>query len=230
MFLSDPELTFQEYYRNFMTVLQDAPRTRLHQMAHGGLIAQINDRGPCLAVISGLHGDERSGPLALLEWASRQDSQLCPEDRRVWLLPLLNDQGWDKNERMWRDLDLNRAFLPGAQTTPRFVHEVMEEWAIHLPDMFLDIHEDSSRPDEPYLFWYKDETHDLALRLAEHLQAKSEPWDDFEYWRGSDEVYLRTLGCQHCITIESPAGWPIQERIRWNLNAMEWCIEHLDGR
>ncbi len=69
-------------------------------------------------------------------------------------------------------------------------------------------------PDEPYIFWYKEETHDLALRLAEHLQAKSEPWDDFEYWRGSDEIYLRTLGCHHCITIESPAGWPMQERIR----------------
>ena len=227
MYLIDPELTFQEYYQLFKTGLQDIPCTGVHSLAHGGLIAKINDTGPCLAVISGLHGDERSGPLALLEWICKQDGPLCPGDRRLWLLPLLNDQGWDKRERKWQEVDLNRVFLPAGTTTPLFVQEVMDEWARRLPDMFLDIHEDSSRPDEPYLYWYKEETHDLALRLAEHLQVKSEPWDDFEYWRGSDEVYLRTLGCTACITIESPTGWPMQERIKWNLAAVEWCIEHL---
>jgi hypothetical protein len=227
MFLTNPELTFQEYYRLFKAGLQDNPCTSLRQLAHGGLIAQVNDCGPCLAVISGLHGDERSGPLALLEWACRQKGPFCPNDKRVWVLPLLNDQGWDKNKRKWLELDLNRAFLPGGEGIPVFVQEVMEEWAKRPPNLFLDIHEDSVRPNEPYLFWYKEEAHDLALRLAEYLQAKSEPWDDFDYWRGSDEVYLRTLGCDHCITIESPAGWPMQERIRWNLAAMEWCIEHL---
>jgi predicted deacylase len=229
MYLTDPELTFQEYYRLFKAGLQSDPCTGLRPLAHGGLIAQINDCGPCLAVISGLHGDERSGPLALLEWACKQDGPLCPGDRQLWLLPLLNDQGWDKNERKWQDVDLNRAFLPGAERTPLFVQEVMEEWARRPPDLFLDIHEDATRPNEPYLFWYKEETHDLALQLAEFLQAKSEPWDDFDYWRGSDEVYLRTLGCHHCITIESPAGWPMQERIRWNLAAVGWCLEHLAG-
>lgn len=228
MVFTDPNLTFQEFHHLFKTGLQANPSAGVRQLAHGGLIANINDRGPRLAVISGLHGDERSGPLALLEWASSQDGPLCPADRSLWLLPLLNDLGWDKKERMWQEVDLNRAFLPGDAATPRFVQEVMEEWAIRLPDMFLDIHEDNSRPDEPYIFWYKEETHDLALRLAEHLQAKSEPWDDFEYWRGSDEIYLRTLGCHHCITIELPAGWPMQERIKWNLSAVEWCIEHLE--
>ncbi len=227
MYLPSPELTFQEFYRFFKSGLQDHPSTGLRQLAHGGAIAQINDRGPCLAIISGLHGDERSGPLALLEWASRKDEPLCPADRQVWLLPLLNDLGWDRNERMWQEVDLNRAFLPGEEKTPPFVREVMYEWARNPPDLFLDIHEDASRPDEPYLFWYKQETHDLALQMAEYLQAKSEPWDDFEYWRGSDEVYLRTLGCQRCITIESPTGWSMQERIKWNLAAVEWCIEHL---
>jgi predicted deacylase len=227
MYQIDPELTFHEYYRLFRTGLQHNPCAGLRQLAHGGLIAQINDHGPCLAVISGLHGDERSGPLALLEWTCRQDGPLCPSDRRVWLLPLLNDLGWDNKERKWQEVDLNRAFLPGEEAIPLFVQEVMEEWAKRPPEMFLDIHEDATRPNEPYLFWYKEETHDLALRLAEHLQAKSEPWDDFDYWRGSDEVYLRTLGCHHCITIESPKGWPMQERIRWNLAAVEWCIEQL---
>ena len=227
MVFTDPELTFQEYYRLFKTGRQEDPCTSLRQLAHGGLIAQINQHGPCLAIISGLHGDERSGPLALLEWACRKDGLLCPDDKQVWLLPLLNDQGWDKQERKWRGVDLNRAFIPGEEGTPVFVQEVMEEWANHLPDMFLDIHEDETRPDEPYLFWYKEETHDLALRLAEHLQAKSEPWDDFDYWRGSDEVYLRSLGCQQCITIESPTGWVMEERIEWNLSAVKWCLEQL---
>lgn len=228
MVLTDPELTFQEYYLLFKTGLQDDPCIDLRELAHGGLIAQINKSGPCLAVISGLHGDERSGPLALLEWACRQDGRLYPDNRRLWLLPLLNDRGWDNKERKWQEVDLNRAFLSGEEGTPLFVKQVMEEWARRPPDMFLDIHEDATRPAEPYLFWYKEETHDLALRLAEHLQAKSEPWEDFEYWRGTDEVYLRTLGCRHCITIESPAGWPMHERIKWNLAAVEWCLGHLN--
>jgi predicted deacylase len=224
----DPELTFDNYYRHFKKVLKDDPCTELRDLENGGLIAQINQSGPCLAVMSGLHGDERSGPLALLEWACKQDRLLCPDDRQVWLLPLLNDQGWNLKVRSWQDVDLNRAFIPDAENTPSFVKQIMEEWANRPPKMFLDMHEDDSRPDEPYVFWYKEETHDMALRLAEHLQATAEPWDDFDYWHGSDEIYLRTLGCQYCFTTEAPIGWPLHERIQWNLSALEWCLDHLN--
>jgi len=228
MFPGDTSMTFQEYYQRFKSGLQNDAYTELRPLAHGGLVAQINQSGPRLAVMSGLHGNERSGPMALLEWACQQNKPLCPDDQSLWLLPLLNDDGWNKNERHWQELDLNRVFLPETAGTPGFIQQVMAEWAHKPPEMFLDIHEDSSRPDEPYLFWYKNETHTLALQLAEYLQAKSEAWDDLEYWRGSGEVYLRTLGCTRCFTIEAPAGWPMQERIRWNLAAVEWCLKHLN--
>jgi predicted deacylase len=219
-------LTFHEYHDCFAAAVQRHPNVKLERLAHGGLIAQINDHGPRLAVIAGLHGDERSGPLALLEWVSCQDGPLVPPGCQVWLMPLLNDLGWNQGIRRWNDLDLNRSFLPG-ENTPAFVQQVMESWRDHPPAIFLDMHEDYVGEPDFCLFKYNKETHDFADRMAAHLQCNLEHWEDVTLWQGADELVIRDLGCTHCVTIEAPTARPMAERIRWNMAAVQWCLEQL---
>jgi len=215
--------TFQEYYRRFTEQMRQLGCTTFTRLLNGATVAHIGSDGPRLAIVAGVHGDERSGPLALLAWVSSRNAPLIPPDRQVWLLPLLNDEGWDAHRREWRGLDLNRSFL-SRETPPELVRPIMDEWRARPPDMFLDLHEDSDRPVQPYLFRYPGDEHGLAERLAVHLGAQMVDWMDFDEWEGSDEVFLRRLGCSRCITIEAPQSWSLEERIRWNLKAVQWCV------
>jgi predicted deacylase len=225
--MPDTSPTFQEYYQRFEEQMRRQGCTTFTRLLNGATIAHVGSSGPCLAIIAGVHGDERSGPLALLEWVSFHNAPLIPPDRQVWLLPLLNDEGWDANRREWHGLDLNRSFL-SQETPPELVRPIMDEWRAQLPDMFLDLHEDSDNPGHPYLFRYPGDEHGLAEQLAAHLGAEMVDWTDFDEWEGSDEVYLRRLGCSRCATIETAGDWSLEQRMRWDLKAVQWCVEHLE--
>jgi hypothetical protein len=171
-----------------------------------------------------VHGDERSGPLALLQWLAGPDPLVFrPTDLALWVVPLLNDVGWDANTREWQGLDLNKTFLPGA--APVFVAEVMADLAAHVPRVFLDLHEDSEKP-FPYVYRFTEDTHDFVTRLQQVLQAADMPWSpaDRPRWRGSTEIYVRDLGCDRSATLEAPPVWPLPARLEWNLRAVSWCI------
>lgn len=225
--MPDTSPTFQEYYRHFEEQMRQRGCTSFTRLLNGALIARVGADGPCLAIIAGVHGDERSGPLALLEWVSSHDAPLIPPGRRLWLLPLLNDEGWDANRREWRGLDLNRSFL-SRETPPELLRPIMDDWRAQRPDIFLDLHEDADNPGHPYVFRYPEDRHGLAERLAAHLGAGLVDWTDFDEWEGSDEVYLRRLGCTRCLTIETAGDWSLEECIRWNIKAVQWCVERLE--
>jgi len=224
--MPDTSPTFHEYYQRFTEQMRRLGCTAFTRLLNGAMVAHLGPNGPCLALVAGVHGDERSGPLALLEWVSSHNGSLIPPDRQVWLLPLLNDEGWDAHRREWCGLDLNRSFLP-QERSPEFLWPIMDEWRARLPDMFLDLHEDLDKQDRPYLFRYPGDEHGLAEQLAAHLGAEMVDWTDFDEWEGSDEVYLRRLGCSRCVTIEATVDWSLEERIRWNLKAVQWCVGYL---
>jgi len=63
--------------------------------------------------------------------------------------------------------------------------------------------------------------------LAAHLDAGLVDWTDFEEWEGSDEVYVRRLGCSRATTIEATVDWPLGERVGWYVKALRWCAGYL---
>jgi predicted deacylase len=215
-------LSFHEYHDRF------AAATRKHggnvrRLSHGGCVATFGDpRRSRFAVLSGLHGDERSGPVALLHgleqvrgWAA------TAKEFEFWVAPLVNDAGWDENTRNWHSLNLNRSFLP--ELAPPFLNELMADLSTRVPSLYFDLHEDSEKS-FAYVYRYTEDRHDLAERLERLLEAKDVPWspEELERWKGASEVFVRRLGCNRCATLETPPAWALGQRVAWYLRALEY--------
>jgi predicted deacylase len=198
----------------------------LEVAANGSLIMQIGRADAVrLAMMSGLHGDERSGPIALLRWLEETATgALVPEGVSLWLAPLVNDDGWDLIRREWKGIDLNRSFLD--LVAPEFLREIMNSLRSAPPFLFIDLHEDS---DVSYAYVYRnvDDRHDLAARLQAHLNASDVPWKSDEPWDGASEIYVRGLGTSLCTTLEAPPVWSLTERVEWHTKAIQWCADHI---
>lgn len=176
--------------------------------------------------MSGLHGDEKSGPLAILRWLEESSqAELVPNGYQLWVAPLVNDQGWDRGEREWNGQDLNRVFGSNA---PSFLSSLMNSLESELPCVFLDLHEDSDRP-ELYIYHYLGDQHGVDVQLAGVLGAKLVDWSDLHPWEGSGEVFLRRRGCSRCITVEIPPTWSLDVRIDCARQAIRWMSSHVDA-
>lgn len=216
-------LSFDNYYARFNATALKHGMTIL-QLSHGGCIATLGE-APYFALMSGLHGDERSGPLAILEWLENTPPQyLISSHHGLWIAPLINDNGWNKNSRLWNDIDLNRCFTNEA---PAFLNIIMQNLTDHPPTLFLDLHEDSAC-DQAYVFQCREDTHELASALAMELNADIELWSHDDEWVGASETFVRHLGVNKSITIEAPPIWSIEDRIAWQKRAILWCCSHMD--
>lgn len=201
---------------------------------HGGAVRHLQN-GSCvttigksserrLGLMSGLHGDERSGPTALLHWVeSTPVGKLSAEGIELWIAPLINDRGWDENTREWGATNLNRAFLP--ELAPPFLEQLMADLAEHRPSIYLDLHEDSTK-EFAYVYRYREDRHDLSRRLQEVLSAEDMEWtsQDMATWKGSSEVFVRKLGCDLATTLETPPVWPLARRVDWFLESIRFCL------
>jgi predicted deacylase len=221
-----PSITFQEFTTRFETALAGRPGVRLTRLPNGSPVVRTGSRGPRLAVVAGLHGDETSGPLAMLEWARSAQDPLTAPGMQLWLAPLLNNLGWDAGVREWDGLDLNRSFLPG-RGAPAFLRPLLRDWRRRPPDLLLDLHEDAENPGYAYLFRYTEEAHDLPDRMAQGLGIQMLDWTELTEWEGCSELFARGLGVTRCVTLETPTVWPMAQRIACNLQAMDWTIEHV---
>lgn len=216
--------SFREYYRLF-EVAATAHQATLMPLEHGGSIAVLGN-GTRVALMSGLHGDERSGPLAILRWLDEAGgNRLVPEGYQLWIAPLVNDLGWDNGVREWGSQDLNRSF---NATAPAFLKSTMTSLCSPLPCLFLDLHEDSDRS-YLYVYHYAADHHGADSDLAQILGARLEEWSDPVPWEGSSEVFLRRQGCDKCITVEIPPVWPIEDRIKTARRAIQWMCTRLDA-
>ena len=219
------ELSFSAYSDQFAAAAADGRGGAVRRLANGGCLTTFGHaEAPRLALLSGVHGDERSGPLALLSWLTgASPGGVVPSGLGLWVVPLLNDDGWDKNTREWKGVNLNAAFVPDTRIP--FVAEVMGDLAAHVPHVFLDLHEDSEKP-YPYVYRYTEDRQDFIVRLRDALGAQETLWSsaDLERWKGSSEIYVRSLGCERSVTVEAPPVWPLEARIEWNLRAVRWCV------
>jgi predicted deacylase len=221
-------LTFQEYTTRFESALSGRQGVRISRLPNGAPVAIMGRGGPRLAVVAGLHGDETSGPLALLEWASARQPP-TPPGMQLWMAPLLNNLGWDAGEREWDGLDLNRSFLPGRQA-PAFLRPLIQDWRRRPPALLLDLHEDAENPGFAYIFRYTEEEHDLPERMAGDLGIQMFDWTEFAEWQGCSELFARSLGVTRCVTLEAPTTWPMEQRIACNLQALEWSLSHIPDK
>ena len=215
-------LSFKEFNTRFKKAALERG-AKVRTLANGCCVAVFRPRKKFrLAVMAGLHGDERSGPMALLDWIENAEIK---SDHGLWIAPLINDFGWDNQRRRWHMIDLNRHFE--KESAPKFINQTMRSIKKFDPTVFLDLHEDVTS--YPYIFKREDDGEDSFLsQLQTKLKVEYEPWKYFSEWNGSSENYARLLGCKVATTIEAPNRWPLDRRIDYHISAVKWCYRQID--
>lgn len=213
-------LRFRDYSSLFSGAASAAGASVL-PLSSGGCCAQWRGHGPGIALLSGVHGEERAGPIALLGLV--QDLAASGLAFPLWVCPLLNGDGWDARTRCWRKRNLNDLFLSVSDRPPPFMKEVMAQLAAFRPALFADLHEDSAST-RAYLFKFNRDPHTLCDDLAEHMGCWACPWAPGPRWDGSSENFVRGLGCDRTVTLETPLAWPLEKRVAWHRRALDWLL------
>lgn len=184
---------------------------------------------PCIYLSSGMHGDEPSGPQALL--ALLQEGFF--DDRFHWLIcPVLNPTGLEAGTREnARGIDLNRDYC--VCETEEVCSHIAWLRAQKVPGLFLSLHEDW---ESSGFYFYeinisgKDSGHQRILDAAASFfpPEPANMIDDHEVsapgWIFHSEnpdipdgwpeaIFLAKLGCPLSLTFETPSSMTLEDRI-----------------
>ena len=183
------------FFQYNQKLLKQAEKNKLStQRLSNDAVVVRGGKGVRVVIVSGLHGDEKSGPLGILDWLSKSGFRAKVS---FLIIPLINNEGWNKSERLWRGKDLNRAF---GQKRVDFIDELGKILTDFRPELFLDFHEDEK--EDSYFYRLAKKEYPLYYFLKRSLALSERSWGSFEKWKGSSEVFVRRLGCKKAVTIE----------------------------
>ena len=181
-----------------------------------------------IAIISGIHGEERSGPISLLTWleGSKRGS-LIPKNVSLLICPLVGHDAWNKRTRL-ENAKTNLNSVWSRERAPRYIHELKRQIKNFNPSIFVDIHEDSTIKDkEPYIFRnLKVKGVVRSLQAALGVSKKKGLWESPEY-KGTSETFVFDIGCKETTTLETPQTKPIESRVGFDLAAIKWILKHI---
>jgi len=201
----------------FSTLIKDCERAAVatdferYTLSNGACcFVRLLPGRPVVSLLSGLHGDERVGP-TLLHQLMQRWARSRPPAVSLIVVPALNDIGWDRYERRWNRRDLNDHFKSRFETPSRELALLYE--TLPVPDVHLDIHEDSTTP-YPYI-WLdvagrRDDPPNRALATFMDCRVVLMRKPD-----KSSTHFMRRRGCLWTITSEVPPSWPLRDRLRW---------------
>jgi len=179
-----------------------------------------------LALISGIHGEERAGPISLLKFLERTKAgKLIPSNVSLLISPLLGFDAWDKQSRENEEINLNEAWSKKA--APDYIHQLKIELENFKPDLFFDFHEDSTIEDEePYLFRRKANKN-IIFELQDALDVcrKKGIWRKSVEYPGSSESFAHSIGCPETTTVETPQTQPLRNRVGFDLAILDWVMK-----
>jgi protein MpaA len=194
-----------------------------------------------LYLSTGIHGDEPSGPLALLQLL---EENRWPDGVDIWLSPCLNPNGFRLNTREnERGIDLNRDYR--SQSTPEVRAHIA--WLERQPrfDLSIILHEDW----EANGFYVYEVNPENGLSLAEPMInavreicpiEHSEQVDTWICERGiirphikpadrpqwAEATYLVVNKTQQSYTIETPSDFPLALRVRAHMAALRQALNY----
>lgn len=209
-------LSFSEFNYHFVKV-SSTLGADIVALDNGSIIASINpkSRKKTKVIMSGVHGDERGGPLAILKYL--QQSHLNTNNYHTVILPLINEDGWDKKDRHHTGIDLNRNFNSQG---PSHVRQIIDYLSPKEIEMFVDLHEDID--EDGFVYKLSTDKNDFADRIASHAGCPLVVEDDHEQWGDSTEKFIRSLKCPQAATTEAPGKVSPQEKIDWNYRVFEY--------
>lgn len=114
-------------------------------------------QGPCLVIISGVHGAEYVGPRALMTFVEKIKNKGFDFKGRLFIIPVLNESGFYgglKQVVAEDGLNLNRIFPATGTTKAHLLAKMVEEKLYPEADFILDFHGgDINEEMEPLVFF-----------------------------------------------------------------------------
>jgi len=221
------------------------PRPWLQRLALGGRGA------PRIYLSAGIHGDEISGPLALLEML-RQPEFFAQFDTTIF--PILNPDGLAKNLRGNAEgIDLNRDYRTPKSTEIASHIEALQTLGRFNASMML--HEDFEGIGA-YLFELNDELppglgHEIVAAMGRHVPIDLRPEidelpahggvlsrNDIVAIRGPIEdrpdwpeaIYLSVNHTHVSYTTETPKPFPIEQRVQAQIAAVQTLLGAIQNK
>ncbi len=178
---------------------------------------------PSVFIIGGQHGDERAGPVAILQALVEDD---FPPEASVRICPITNPLAWDENERMPEDLDMNRVW--SLNDAPPHILYMMMSMESDRPYVFLDLHESHVSPEdggERYDLrhtgtpWGQSMMRILGQDVAQTKINKRIP--------GSSREYAYKLGVEGVAVVETYEFLPIESRVQFHREVIRRALDPL---
>ncbi len=181
---------------------------------------------PVVTISAGIHGDERSGPAALLYAAERG---LLDERFAYRLWPCLNPTGYDAGTRASIDgIDINRTFGRGG-SSPEAKAVIMANRDLKFA-LAIDLHEDC---DEEAFYFYAYGSRAIAEKLQAALTCRGLTPDavaEVEELGGlSFSLLLQRNAARQAYTFEAPGRRELPSRVDLHVAAIASALESLDS-
>jgi len=198
-------------------------------------IATLGPAAPSLYLSSGIHGDEISGPMALLKMLRERDFF---EDFNVTIFPILNPDGLARNVRVNADgIDLNRDYKNTKSAEIASHIEALK--TLGKFDAAMMLHEDFEGTGA-YLFELNDALDSslgtrIITAMGQHVPIDQRPEiDDFPARNGiisrpewPEAIYLSVHHTQVSYTTETPKPFPLEHRIEAQIAAVRTLMSAL---
>jgi predicted deacylase len=190
---------------------------------------------------SGIHGEERAGPIALLTWLERTDKgQLISENFSLMISPLVGHDAWNNKRRKENNkINLNSVWVSKNEKKERFQHasvrppkyvtDIRKAMIKFDPTFFLDFHEDTTIKDnEPYLWRnFKNRGAIYDLQEAVGVSRKKGGWAIEDANKTTAEIFVYELGCEQTSTVETPQTKSLKYRVAFDLAIIHWTFNTL---
>jgi predicted deacylase len=171
-------------------------------------------RGKCtMIVISGIHGEERAGPVAIFCWAKRLAKMAI--NGRICVVPIMHPLAWDLRIRKPNNLNLNSIWNKQKCVRASQVKKMMKIIKRQQPLIYLDLHEDTSISDEHHYIWRaKDCIWGKQLQKKLKISTKKGLWKKHDY--ETSESFAHSVGINRSFTVESDPHKSLKERINFH--------------
>jgi hypothetical protein len=181
------------------------------------------DERPSVFIVSGQHGDERAGPIAILQALVEDD---FPSEASIRICPITHPLAWDESERMPGSLDMNRVW--SLDDAPPHILYMMLSMESDRPYVFLDLHESHVSPEdggERYDLrhtgtpWGQSMMRILGQDVAQTKINKRIP--------GSSREYAYKIGVEGVAVVETYEFLPIESRVQFHREIMRRTLDPL---
>lgn len=174
-----------------------------------------------LFVVSGIHGEERAGPIFLHRLV--QSGFTLPAEFRIKICPIVHPKAWSTKLRKPGGKNANRLWNDKAPTS---IRALMTELQSCVPDVYLDMHEDDECKgprDSHYVFRNVNSSWGHQLQRELNVSTRKGVWRKLD--GQTSESFVFSLGCMNTSTIESNSHRDLGDRVKFHHDAFVTATE-----